>query len=201
VATPAVSRGSTIVVRLDALRRWLWTRAEAAAAREPGDAFRSALHAYAQGGRQDEAIERMVRGELESLVLHELGELRVGRIVGPDWERMLEQLEDRRAELVVRAVRDLLADCLVTLPLLLERRSTASLDFWYSNFDGVRRALAPQMLDARGDGSGPVDVDRLQQSVTRGRAQWSSLAMDLVGRWRQGGREAVVALTAALHPA
>jgi len=201
VATPAVSRGSTILVRLDALRRWLWTRAEVAGPRGPSDAFWSALKAYDRGARLDDAIESMARGELESLVLHELGELRAGQIVGPDWERMLEQLGDRRSELVVRAVRDLLADCLVTLPVLLERRATASLHFWFSNFDGVRRALAPQFLDARGEGVCSVDEDRLNAAVARGQTQWASLAMDLVGRWRQGGREAVLAQTVALYPA
>jgi hypothetical protein len=201
VAPPALSRGSTIIVRLDALRRWLWTRAEAAAAREPADPFRSALAAYARGDRPDRAIERMARGELESLILHEFGELSAGRIVGPDWERMLEQLDDRRAELVARAIRDLLADCLVTLPTLIEQRAATSLDFWFSNFDGMRRALAPQLLEARLAGPCAVDLDRLSRSVTRGRAHWGSIAVDLLERWRQGGPVAVAALTIALCPA
>jgi len=199
-APPAVSRGTTIVVRRDALRRWLWTRAEAAAPREPTEAFRLALHAYNRGGRLDEAIDGMARGELESLVLHELGELRAGRILGPDWERMLEQIGDRRAELVLRAVRDLLADCLVTLPALLERRATASLHFWFSNFDGVRRSLAPQFLDARAAGSGMIDNDRLWEAVARGAHQWHSIATELLARWRAGGREAVAAHSCALCP-
>jgi uncharacterized protein DUF6866 len=113
---------------------------------------------------------------------------------------MLRQLDDRRTELIVRAVRDLLADCLVTLPVLLERRATASLDFWFSNFDGVRRSLAPQLIDARTDGNGTIDADRLQEAVVHGRAQWTSLAIEIVGRWRQGGPEGVACLTKALHP-
>jgi hypothetical protein len=200
-AAPAVSRGSTIVLRLDAFRRLLWTRAEAAARRDPADAFRMALEAYRRGDRLSEAIELMARGEMETLILHELGELRAAQVVGPDWESMLEQLGDRRAEMVVRAVRDLLADCLVTLPVLLERRATTSLDFWFSNFEGVRRALAPQWLDARAGGAGAIDVERLQRHAVSGRAQWSSLAIDLVGRWRQGGPDAVAALAGALYPA
>jgi len=200
-APPAVSRGSMIVVRLDALRRWLWTRAEAAAQREPTDAFRLTLNAYNESGRLEEAIEGMARGELESLILHELGELRAGQLLGPDWERMLEELGDRRSELVVRAVRDLLADCLVTLPALLERRATASLHFWFSNFDGVRRALAPQLLDARAASTGVIDSDLLHDAVADGKEQWHSVATELLARWRVGGRDAVAARTCALCPA
>jgi hypothetical protein len=197
-ATPAVSRGSTIVVRLDAFRRWLWTRAEACAARVPADPFRAALSAYGRGGPLEEAVECMARGEVETLILHELGELRAGDVVGPDWERMLAELDDRRVELVVRAVRDLLADCLVTLPALLERRATASLDFWFSSFEGVRRALAPQWTGARSGGT--VDVGRLQELVASARPQWTARAVELVERWREQGPQGLASLTRALHP-
>ena len=201
VAPPAVSRGSLIIVRVDALRRWLWTRAETAITREPTDAFRLALGAYDRGGSLQQTIESMASGELESLILHELGELRAGQLLGPDWEPMLEQLSDRRAELVVRAVRDLLADCMVTLPVLLERRAQASLHFWFSNFDGMRRALAPQFLAARTASHRAIDVDLLQDVVTQGRERWNLIALELLARWRAGGREAVTARTTALCPA
>lgn len=200
-APPALSRGSTIVLRSDALRRWLWTRAEVAVARQPGDAFVMCLRAYEKTGHLDDTIERMARGELETLLLHELGELRAGRMLGPDWECMLEHLSDRRAELVVRAVRDLLADCMVTLPELLERRAWASLQFWYSNFDGMRRALAPQFLDARASNDGMIDREALQVAITCGLKQWSSVGRELLGHWETGGREAVAAHTLALCPA
>lgn len=200
VAPPAVSREATIVVRRDALRRWLWTRAEAASAREPTDAFGVALQAYDRGSGLKEAIDAMAQGELESLILHEFGELRAGQIVGPDWEPMLAQLGDRRAELVVRAVRDLLADCLVTLPALIERRALPSLHFWFSNFDGMRRLLDPQMLEARSAGAGQIDVDRLQDAALRGREHWSAIALELLACWRAGGAKALAARTLALCP-
>jgi len=201
VAPPAVSRESLIILRLDALRRWLWTRAETALTREPTDAFRLALSAYDQGGNLQETIERMASGELESLVLYELGELRAGRILGSDWEPMLDQLGDRRAELVVRAVRDLLADCTVTLPVLLERHAVASLHFWFSNFDGMRRALAPEFLQVRANSDRAIDVDALRELVVRGQEQWNSVGRELLSRWRAGGREAVAVRTTALCPA
>jgi hypothetical protein len=114
---------------------------------------------------------------------------------------MLEQLDDRRVELVVRAVRDLLADCMVTLPVLLERHAVASLHFWFSNFDGMRRALAPEFLEARANRDRAIDVDALREVVVRGREQWNCVGLELLSRWRAGGREAVAARTTALCPA
>jgi hypothetical protein len=193
VATPAVSRASSIVVRLDALRRWLWTRVEAAASRGAADPFNAAFGAYAHPGADTEAIEAMARGELETLILHELGEVRAGQLLGPDWECMLAALSDRRSEVILRAVRDLLADCLVTLPALLERRAAASLDFWFSNFDGVRRALDPQLASARPPGAAQADMGRLEQAVTQGREHWRARALELLARWREGGRDGLIA--------
>ncbi len=201
VALPAVSRDGCILVRRDAFRRWLWTRAEAASARAPGDAFRMALDAYGGAGPMDAAIERMVHAETETLVLHELGELRAGRILGPDWECMLAQLADRRTEVVVRAVRDLLADCLVTLPALLERRAAPSVNFWFSNFDGMRRALAPGLYQDWASGSFDRERERAQATIAAAVAQWSGVARALLGRWRENGAAAVAALADGIHPA
>jgi len=106
---------------------------------------------------------------------------------------MLAALTDRRSELVARAVRDLLADCLVTLPALLERNATASLDFWFSNFDGMRRALDPQLAEARPPGTAQVDTGRLAREAARGRQQWHARAVELLARWRAGGADALVA--------
>jgi len=200
VATPAVSRGQNVVVRLDALRRWLWTRAEAAAPRGAADAFNVALDAYARGGSAREAVEAMAHGESETVILHEIGEVQAGGLLGPEWERMLDSLPDRKCELILRAVRDLLADCLVTLPALLERGAASSLEFWFSNFDGMRRALDPQLAEARPSGAMKVDADRLTRAVARGQQHWSAQALELLARWTQGGAQALIAACQATYP-
>jgi hypothetical protein len=67
------------------------------------------------------AIERMTEGEIETLILHEEGELAAGRLLGGAWADKLAGLGGKRAEIFARAVKDNLADCLVTLPGLLAR--------------------------------------------------------------------------------
>ncbi len=196
-APPAASRGGTVIVRLDALRRWLWTRIEASRRGPPGQAFSAALRAY--GDPDDPAtVERMVEGEAETLVLHELGELQVAALLGPEWEAMLAT-EDRRTELVLRAVRDLLADCAVTLPRLVERRADASLLFWLGNFDGLRRALAPDLAAAFAP-PGRVDHAAIDRAARVGHKAWRAVAEDLRSTWRRDGAAALRARASALAP-
>jgi len=199
-APPAASRGATVIVRLDALRRWLCTRIEASRRGPSEPAFSAALSAY--GDPADPAtIERMVEGEAETLVLHELGELQVAEAVGPDWEAMLASVDDRRTELLLRAVRDLLADCTVTLPQLIERGADASLLFWLGNFDGLRRAIAPDLAAAFASPPARVDHAAIERAARSGHKAWRAVAEDLLSTWRRDGGAALRARAAALVPA
>lgn len=197
-APPAVSRGQTVVVRRDALRRWLWTRCEAGSRRGGDGAFAAALRAYADGvPDMAVAVERMALGETETLVLHELGELHAGALLGAEWERMIAS-SPRRTEVVLRAVRDLLADCLVTLPRLLVRDAPASLLFWYATFDGLRRQLEPELaapFDAQGE---RIDRAALDAAARAGADRWSERARTLQAAWRHGGRAALAQSAEAL---
>lgn len=198
-AAPAASRGATILVRTDAMRRWLWTRAETARLGPPDTAFARALHGYRAGAVDTVgAVESMVRGETETLVLHEVGELRAATLLGSEWEDMLLAVKDRRTEVVLRAVRDLLADCLVTLPALTARAAARSLYFWIANFDGMRRALAPELAQACHSDSRDLDLAALDRAARSGQHVWGNLAVDLLASWRRGGGEAVRRATAGL---
>jgi hypothetical protein len=197
-APPAVSRGHTVIVRLDALRRWLWTRVEAGSRRAGDNAFDAALRAYADADAAT-GVERMARGETETLILHELGELRAGALLGEDWERMIAA-SPRRTELVLRAVRDLLADCLVTLPQLLARDARASLLFWYATFDGLRRQLAPELAEPFRAEPDRIDRAALGDAARTGASRWLERASGLQAAWQRGGSAALVQAADALCP-
>ena len=201
VAAPAASRQGTVIVRLDALRRWLWTRAEASQRNAHERTFAAAMSAYAKSGDAADTVERMARGESETLVLHELGELRAAPLLGTQWEEMLEAIDDRRAELTLRALRDLLADCLVTLPQLVARDAHASLLFWFATFDGLRRALAPSIVDAYRIDEGRVDAVALAHATQAVGEEALATALDLCAAWRDGGAAAVIESTRRLAPA
>ena len=175
-AAPAASRDGTVYVRQESLQRWLWERAEAWLPRRGDGALKAALDAYGFAADRSAAIARMAEAETETLILHEVGEARAGALLGPAWECLLADLTRRRTENFVRAVRDHLADCLVTLPALLDRGATASLHFWFANLQGQRLALYPRAAAAYArwrDGEGDA---ALRAALGAGVAHWERVA-------------------------
>jgi hypothetical protein len=196
----ATARGSGVTVRLETLTRLLWEKAEAWEIKRPDGALKAALDAYGFAAGVRPALERMAAAETETLILHELGEVRAGRLLGPRWEAMLASLDDRRAELVARAARDLVADCLVTLPTLLDRGAPGPLHFWFASLDGMRRELFPRALPAyaawrEGDGG-----RALRATALAGARHWEGVCARLLALQAQYGADAGTAI-AALPPA
>ena len=198
-APPAMYRDGTVTVRRESLRRVTWERIEAWQWRRREGGLGDLLGDYGFDDDPDGALERMTDDQVESLVLHELGEARAGELLGPEWEAMLTGLGRSRAEVFARAVRDHLADCRVTLPALLERDDGRALRFYLAGLDGPRRALFPALAGCPAD-----DAAALARAAARGAEHWLALGRELLGLWREGGDGAGAAITAraegaALH--
>ncbi len=198
LAPPAMLGGGErgpVVLRQAALARWCWEKYEAYTLRPvPGTAFHAVVQAYGMDRDFAAALPRCLAEQGETLVLHELGEHRAGRLLGPRWAEMRLALPSRRADLHARAVRDHLADLTVTLPTLLDRGADAAIHFWFANFDGVRSLLFPSLPDAyacwvHGDGgaalrraasSGAMHFELLAQEALRRHALGDALAGEAV---------------------
>jgi hypothetical protein len=147
-APPAMLQGRTIYVRLESLRRFLWEKIEEANWSHSREAMDHALAGYGMDRGVDGALDRMTEAESRSMILHELGELRVGDLLGEKWNGMLLALSPSRAEIQARALRDILADNLSTLPALIAEGNWPSLHFFFANFSGMRRHLFPRLREA-----------------------------------------------------
>jgi len=183
VGPPAALRGETIYLREGALRRWLWTRIEEWRWRKSNQALGRALAAYGVSGDEaesDAALDAMTRAEGEAVLLHERGELRAAALLGPAWEAMLAALDEPRSELLVRAVRDHLADCLVTLPELIAREAQASLHFYAGNLHGMRRELFPAWLQAYEAWVETGSLAPMAAAAEAGRGHWLAQAQRLL---------------------
>jgi hypothetical protein len=187
-AAPAFLQGSRIVLRREAFERWLWLRAEAWEARSEEGAMAAALDAYGYATERTQALERMAQAERETLILHELGELAAGRLLGDDWEQFMSSLEDRRTEITARAVRDLLADTLVTLPTLLDRKAAPSLHFWFATFSGMRQELFPRLTAAHAAWRASGRPTAIAEAVAAGREHWERVARALMQSPDAAGR-------------
>ena len=186
---PASMRGGTISIRLESLARVLAERTEAWALKRPDGALKSALDAYGCVAGDAAAFERMAAVEAETLILHELGEREAGRALGPGWESMLSRMVRRRAEVFARAARDHLADCLVTLPALLERDAPAPLHAWFAGLDGMRHELCPRLgaaylLWRKGEGT-----RALAAAVAAGATHWRDVCVRVLAEFERGGEE------------
>ncbi len=193
----AAFRDGTIYLRLESLRRVLWEKAEAWGIRRPDGPMMAALAAYDFARDAEAALEQMATAESEALILHEMGECRAGCLLGAQWEAMLCSFSERRAELLARAARDHLADCLVTLPALLERDAAPSLHFWFANLEGMRRLLFPRMISAYAAWRGGDHGCAIRDAAEAGVAHWQRLCMQVLAL-HAGDAAAAQAVIAAL---
>jgi hypothetical protein len=178
---PAALQGGTVIVRREALRQWLWEKAEAWSMKKTDGAMARALAAHGYADDPQAALERMADAETGTLILHERGEHAAGHLLGAAWEERLACGCAKRAEILMRAVRDNLADCLVTLPALVERQAWPSLWFWFANLDGMRRELFPELaaFDHAKVGAGGT-AGELEEIARRGAERFERLAHRLL---------------------
>ncbi len=177
-APPAMSLGGAIFVRRESLRRMIWEKLEEWRWSRLENALGRAVGCYDFDGDLHGALDRMTDDEIETLVLHEIGEVRAGDLLGPAWHALLESFPRSRVELMARAVRDHLADALSTLPALLERRQPASVHFYFANLSGMRKALSPGLMAAYDHWVRTGDTTAMQAQAEAGRQHW----LDLAGR-------------------
>jgi len=188
---PAALSGAAIFLRQASLQRWLWEKYEAWTLRRPEGAFKATLQAYGFEDNLHLALQTMAQAQAETLILHELGEAQADQLLGPDWQEMRLQLADRRIDLQLRSVRDLLADCWVTLPALLDKKDSPSLHFWFSNFEGLRPLYFPHLAHAYEAWLHGDKGLSLQQAVTMGKTHWQRVCEQVLQLYRTKGSEAL----------
>jgi len=184
-APPAMSLGTNIYIRRESLRRMLWEKIEEWRWNKPANTMQKAIACYDFDNSPDEALDRMTDNEVRSVMLHEIGEVMAGEILGNDWENKLASLPHSKAELLIRAVRDHLADTLSTLPGLLEDTNPASLHFYIANLGNLRKSLCPALVAAHETWDRTGDSSKLEAIACQSREHWSSVATDVLALYRR----------------
>ena len=196
IAPPAAMRDGAIFLRMDAVRRLLWNKYEEWQWKEKDTALGRAFAHYDFERDIERGLDRMAEAESEAMILHEIGEARAEKLLGEEWNTMLGQLGSRHAELLARAVRDHLADCMVTLPTLLEREAVGSLHFYLANLSGLRRALFPALQQAYEAWLRDRDAGRFAALVHKGEAHWLDAARRLAAAYHRNPAEGDAQLNA-----
>ncbi|MBP6778515.1 MAG: hypothetical protein KA151_14825 [Piscinibacter sp.] len=198
-ALDATPQAPAIVLRREAIARWGWEKFETHALhRLTGSALHAAVEAYGFERGFHAALPRWLAEQGEAMVLHEIGEHRAGELLGAQWAALRLSLPTRRGDLHARAVRDHLADFIVTLPTLLDRDAKASIHVWFANYDGVRELLFPALKDSyaawrAGDGG-----RALRAAIASGKAHFTQLATQALQLHAEGrGGAAIESLLTA----
>ena len=196
---PAMSLGKTIFVRRESLRRMLWEKVEEWRWNKPANAMQDALDCYDFDKAVEDSLDAMTDNELHAARLHEIGEIRAGELLGSEWEEMLAAMPHSKAEIMVRAVRDHLADALSTLPGLLADINNASLHFYMANMANMRKDLFPKLVAAYEIWTVTGNTRELQQLTDAAAAHWQQLAEKILATYRQQGSTCHAALIALIE--
>ena len=191
-APPAMTRGRTIFLRREALRRYLWEKLESWRWNRLDNAFGRAVACYPFEADLDTALDGMTDNELASAREHEIGEFLAGEHLGEAWNRLLLALVRTPAELMARAVRDHIADCTRTLPMLVESGRDASIHFFAGNLTAMRRDIFPGLQQAYEAWRATGDVAPLAAIAEKGREHWTGVAEELLDLHRCYGPDVAV---------
>lgn len=188
-APPAMTRGSSIFVRRESLGRMLWEKLEGWRWSRPDNALGRAFACYDFDADLEGSLAAMTDREIAAVLLHEQGEYQAGQILGAEsWNAMLLDLAQTPAELMARAVRDHLADCLVTLPDIGARLDTdpddatgsAALHFYLGNLSHLRLDIFPGLAGAYEGWREGGDIWPLREVATRGREHWQRIGLEMM---------------------
>ncbi|QKT05030.1 hypothetical protein HUS23_09415 [Ectothiorhodospiraceae bacterium 2226] len=198
-APPAMTLGDSVFVCRESLQRMIWERFEEWRWNRPDTPMGRALSAYDFEERPEQALAQMTAHETNTVLWHELGELAAGAQLGEGWNEMLAVTAGTPAELFGRAVRDHLADCLVTLPALIDDTdSPSALHFFVGNLGGMRKHVFPALREGYDTWVQRGTTTRLREIAERGAAHWRAVGAEMLAIHEAGGGDRLPRLEALI---
>ena len=85
---------------------------------------------------------------------------------------------------MLRSARDHLADCLSTLPAIIEQGNIASLHFYIGNLTHMRKDLFPGLLSAYDSWINTSDFSRLKEITEQGASHWKQVCQSVLDTWQ-----------------
>lgn len=152
VSHPAMLQGRRILARKQALSYFLWEKLFEARALPEDSLLRSAFEDYgydfsSKPEDQKEVMEAVIREELNTCLHHEIGEALDKVFPEREWRELVASFPRSRIELLVRGIKDVLADTgeAGMLRHIISRRKLGSLGFYAALLHGFRKHLLPDM--------------------------------------------------------
>ena len=117
-------------------------------------ALRFALSTYGLKDHSPETLKKnlskIASAEMETYIYHELGELKDTTFDRTLWQEMVSAFPHTPVELLLRSVKDILADTNPwgRLRYIVRERKAASLAFYVAFYDGLAKVLFPELKEA-----------------------------------------------------
>jgi len=154
-SNPAMMQDRSIIARTSALTSFFWGKFEELKALNCGRALEYAFSEYGihRDSPPDEIYERfhqVINSEMHTLIHHELGEANLNSQMGRWWRRLLQEFARSKEELILRAIRDVLADTCEagTLKYIIQKKRAGSLGFYIALLGGFRGIIFPEIIEA-----------------------------------------------------
>ena len=179
-APPAMTLGNTIFIRRESVRRMLWEKLQEWRWHKNESAMSKALSFYDFDADSEAALDEMTNAEIDSVLLHEQGEIKTSAMLGENWKRYVGSVDNSRHELMLRAAKDLFADSIVTLPALIEKNKIASIHFFAGNMSPLRRQLCPSFIQTYKDWNNEEDLSPLSEWAERSAEHWNSVLIRIL---------------------
>ncbi len=191
-APPAMMQGDLVFIRNESLRRMLWEKVEEWRMSPIDSPLGRAVAAYDFEGDVEVALDKMAVVESALIIEHEIGEVQAGKILGDQqWNKMLNTLPRSAAEIMLRAIRDNLADSLTTLNKLLETHSPASIHFYFGSMTAMRKKLSSQLIMAYENWYQNGDLTPIAEYIHISRQHWEHLGKQCLQLFKEQGKTAI----------
>ena len=185
-APPAMALGDTIFIRRESLRRMIWEKIEEWQWHKLESAMSRAMQGFNFEDNAEAALDDITDTVIDSVLLHEKGEVLAANRLGPEWEQMLVDLPRSQTEIMMRAVRDHLADSLTTLPGLVNKGRDASLHFYFANLPNMHKNLFPALIRAYESWVTKGKREVIEELIPASQAHWGGLSNQLLDIYRKG---------------
>lgn len=191
VAPPAMSLNNNIFIRQESVRRYIWEKVEEwRLNKNKAGPMKNVLAHWPDLNNIEPILDSLVEIETETMILHEVGEIQAGHELGKQWKQMMLEMSGTKAEFFLRAVRDILADCLVTLPSLLENDNNMSIHFYFANFSGLRKHLFPELRHSYEEWCKNKKTCTISTSINKNIERWHKIAVQSLKNYKANGRKA-----------
>ncbi|MBW1699017.1 MAG: hypothetical protein JRH18_04990 [Deltaproteobacteria bacterium] len=191
--TPALSQNDCILVRKESALPYLWDKV-LFIKKSGSNALKFALERCGLRQWYPKAPHRLLgklfETELDTYIYHELGEIKDTTFDPTIWKEIIAAFPHTAVELLVRSVKDLLADTNNYGPLkhIARERKTASLALYVAFLDGFSKMLFPELIEAFRIFMKTEDWSSVEQSILTGRTRAEQYA-DIIGSVYNRGKQ------------